>query len=288
MVALSLGELRSAPARSWLFVPATQPQRFAKAAASGADRIIIDLEDAVATEVKVEARQLAASQPLPNNVPVYLRINSVGTEWFEADLALAATLPLTGVMLPKAERAELVAAIVAVLPAAQVVVPLIETAAGLWNVLELAQGSRVERLAFGAIDFQGDTGMLCSPEEEAELAYARSRIVIASRVAYIASPVDSPSLSIDDVARLERDAQRSRRFGFAGKLCIHPKQVISVHAAFRPSEAEVEWARSLFAALAQRPQDQRGAISYRGAMVDKPVIARAKAILNSSVAELDS
>lgn len=278
MAALSVDRLRQAPARSWLFVPATQPQRFAKAAASGADRVIIDLEDAVAAQAKDESRQALLAQPLPQTVPLYLRLNSFDSPWFEADLAVAATLPLAGVMLPKAERLEHLALLAASLPETLAIVALVETAAGLWQARDLARCPRLERLAFGAIDFQGDTGMQCG-EGEAELDHARSQLVIASRVAGIAAPVDSPSLSIDDTARLEQDARRSRRFGFAGKLCIHPRQLATVHSAYLPSPAEVAWARGLLAALAQRPEAERGAFAYDGAMVDRPVIDRARAIL---------
>lgn len=280
MAALNLDELRALRARSWLFVPATQPQRFAKAAASGCDRVIIDLEDAVAPEAKAEARRQLAALRLPGDVPFYLRVNGQESQWFEADLALAATLPLAGVMLPKAERPEQLAAVATALPPALAIIALVETAAGLWHARELASSPRVERLAFGAVDFQVDTGMQCGPDAEPELDYARSRVVIASRVARIAAPIDSPLLNMDAIAQLDEHARRSRRFGFAGKLCIHPKQIEAVHRAYQPTAAEVTWAHGLLEALAQMSQEERGVFSYQGTMIDKPVIAKAKAILD--------
>ena len=268
------------PARSWLFVPATSPERFAKAAASGADRVIIDLEDAVDCAAKQDARRQLAAAPLPEGLPLYVRINALGTQWHDEDLALVATLPVAGLMLPKAEDAASLDRAAALLRADQAIVPIIETACGLWQVLELARAGKVERLVFGALDFQIDTGIQCAEDGEAELAYARSRIVVASRVAGIAAAIDTVTTVIDDQERIARDAQRSRRFGFAGKLAIHPKQVAAIHRAYLPSAEEIAWARGLLAqAREHSPAAARGAFSYRGAMVDKPVLDRARAIL---------
>lgn len=269
------------PACSWLFVPATSPERFSKAAASGADRVIIDLEDAVSEAAKPDARCQLARVPLPEGVPLYVRINGCDTEWFEADLALVAKLPVAGILLPKAETAAHVARAAAVLAPGQTIVAIIETAAGLWNVLEVARGPKIERLAFGALDFQVDTGISGEEPNELELAYARSRIVIATRVAGIAAAIDSVSTAIDDAELLGKDARRGRRFGFAGKLCIHPKQIAPTHKAFLPGPEEREWALGLMEALAARPEHERGSFSYRGGMVDRPVIERAKHILGN-------
>lgn len=266
----------TAPARSWLFVPATRPERFSKAAAS-ADRVIVDLEDAVAPEAKSAARSALIQANLPDNLPVYLRINGAGTEWFAKDLQVAARLKLAGVVLPKAETAQQLAHVAGELGDQQSLVPLVETALGLHGTLELARGPRVERLAFGAMDFRLDTGI---QGEEIELAYARSCLVISSRVAGIAPPLDSVSVSIDDENTVAQDAERSRRFGFGGKLCIHPRQIGPIHRAFLPSPAEVEWAEGLMAALASRPERERGAFSYQGGMVDRPVVERARQILS--------
>jgi citrate lyase subunit beta/citryl-CoA lyase len=266
------------PARSWLFVPATRPERFAKAAASGADRIIVDLEDAVAPEAKHEARRGLTASALPTSVPVYLRINGTGTEWFDDDLAAAVALPLAGVVVPKAESAPHLSAIAARLPPGRPVLAIIETAAGVEQALDVARAPGIERLAFGAVDFQLDLGG--RDGEAIHLAYARSRILIASRVAGIAAPIDAVSLALDDDAAVAREADHARRFGFAGKLCIHPRQIASVHGAFDPSDEEVAWARGLLEAVEALPAEARGAFSYRGTMVDRPVVERAKQILS--------
>jgi citrate lyase subunit beta/citryl-CoA lyase len=269
------------PTRSWLFVPATRPERFEKAAASGADRIIVDLEDAVAPDAKREARRAVTATALPRSVPVYLRVNGAGTEWTDEDVAAAAALPLAGVVVPKAERAAHLAEIASRLPEGMPLVAIIETALGVEQALEVARAPRVERLAFGAVDFQLDIGG--RDGDPLQLAYARSRIVIASRVAGLAAPIDSVSLALDDAAAVGQDADQARRFGFAGKLCIHPRQVAAVHRAFAPTAEELEWARGLVAALQARPPEQRGAFSFRGTMVDRPVIDRANQILSLAV-----
>jgi len=262
------------PARSWLFVPATRPDRFAKAAASGADRIIIDLEDAVATDNKESARDALPEATLPDTVPVYVRINAATTAWFKRDLAVVASLPITGILLPKADSPDDVARAVNRLPSGFRVVPIIETAAGAWTVLSVAQSPNVERLVFGALDFQLDTGMY---DEGGTFDFIRSRVAVASRVAKIGAPVDSVCLSINDEAQIAADAARGRRFGCCGKLCIHPNQVRVSNATFRPTDDEIEWAKSVLAERASRPAD--AVFSHRGALVDRPVIERANQIV---------
>lgn len=266
----------TAPARSWLFVPANRPERFAKAAANGADRVILDLEDAVAPEAKADAARGLLSAPIPAGLPVYVRVNGHGTPWFEGDLAVAARLPIAGVVLPKADQAEHVARVAAALPAPHRIVPIAETADGVWNALEVARAPRVERLAFGAVDFHLDTGMI---DEGDAMAFVRARLAIASRVARVAPPIDSVCLSIDDDTRIADEGARARRFGFAGKLCIHPRQLAATNRAFQPGDDDVEWARALVAAFESRPPDDRAAFSFRGTMVDRPVLERARQLL---------
>jgi citrate lyase subunit beta/citryl-CoA lyase len=262
------------PARSWLFVPATRPDRFAKAAASGADRIIIDLEDAVGVETKDAARDALPEASIPQSVPVYVRVNAASTAWFQRDLAVVASLRITGILLPKVDSQADVARAVNRLPSEFRVVPIIETASGAWNVLAVAQSPNVERLVFGALDFQLDTGMY---DEGGTFDFIRSRVTVASRVAKIAAPVDSVCLSINDDALIAADAARGRRFGCCGKLCIHPNQVRVSNATFRPTDDEIEWAKSVLAERASRPAD--AVFSHRGALVDRPVIERANQIV---------
>jgi citrate lyase subunit beta/citryl-CoA lyase len=266
-----------ARARTWLFVPADRPERFARAAASGADRVILDLEDAVAPDAKDDARRLLARAPLPAGVPLWVRVNGAATPWLDADLAAAAALPVAGIVLPKAEGAADVARAAAALPNGFRVVPLVETARGAWDVLDIARAPRVERLAFGAVDFQLDTGLEDAAEGGA-LDAVRTRLALASRVAGLAPPLDSVCLAIDDEDALAADAARGRRFGCGGKLCIHPRQVPVVHRAYRPGADEVAWARAVLAAAAARPDGGRVPFAFRGALVDRPVLERARRV----------
>src|SRR6266436_434813 len=160
---------------TYLFVPGNRPDRFEKAWQSGADAVILDLEDAVQSAHKDLARKAVAAWLAPPQ-PVYVRINGTDTPWFERDLEVVGIPGVLGVVLPKAEHPEQVAQVAAHLSDEAQVLPLLETALGVWNARVLAQAPRVERLAFGSVDFQLDTGI--SGEEE-ELLYARSRLVLA-------------------------------------------------------------------------------------------------------------
>jgi citrate lyase subunit beta/citryl-CoA lyase len=258
--------------RSYLFVPGDRPDRFDKARQSGADAVIIDLEDAVESARKDVAREAVASWLSPTR-PVYVRINSTDTPWFERDLEVVGSPGVLGVVLPKAEQPEQVAQVAAHLTGEGRVMPLVETALSVWHVGALAQAPRVERLAFGSVDFQLDTGI--SGEYE-ELLYARSRLVLASRVASILPPVDGVTLALDDQARLRDDVTRARRLGFGGKLCVHPKQVETINQGFAPTETERAWARRILEAVEVSGE---GAFRLHGVLIDRPVIERARAIL---------
>src|SRR5438874_9230575 len=230
--------------RSYLFVPGNRADRFEKAWQSGADAVILDLEDAVQSTHKDLAREAVAAWLEPTR-PVYVRINGTGTPWFEQDLELVGLPGVQGVVLPKAEHPEQVARVVARLAGEAQVLPLLESALGIWNARALAQAPRVERLAFGAVDFQLDTGI---GGEQEELLYARSRLVLASRVASILPPVDGVTMALDDLTHLREDVTRARRLGFGGKLSIHPKQVETINQGSVPLEPELAWARPVLEA----------------------------------------
>ena len=177
-----------------------------------------------------------------------------------------------GVVLPKAEHPEQIVQVAAYLTGEALVLPIIETALGVWNVRALAQALRVERLAFGSIDFQLDTSIT----GEEELLYARSRLVLASRITSILPPVDGVTVALDDMARLQDDVARARRLGFGGKLCIHPRQVDTINRGFAPTESERAWARRILGAT---EASGAGALQLDGELVDRPVIGRARSIL---------
>jgi citrate lyase subunit beta/citryl-CoA lyase len=261
------------PARSYLFVPGDRPERFAKACASGAHAVIVDLEDAVAPEQKAAARTALANWLNPQQ-PVLVRINAADTAWFGEDCTLAGRPGVAGIMLPKAERlADLEALRTA---GAAAVLPLIETAVGYDQARALASAPGVQRLVFGSIDFQLDLGI---DGEEEELLAFRSGLVLASRLAGVAAPVDGVSTALDDPAQLAADATRARRLGFGGKLCIHPKQVPGVNAAFSPSAQDVRWAQRVLEAAAGA---NGAAVAVDGKMVDRPVLLRAQAIVDEA------
>ncbi|MBN9460188.1 MAG: CoA ester lyase [Burkholderiales bacterium] len=261
-------------ARSLLFVPASRPDRFDKALAAGADAVVIDLEDAVPPADKDRARDAVAAWLAPGR-SVVVRINGAGTGWFRGDLALCARPGVAAVMLPKAERADQVAALRDAGAAA--VMPLIESAAGFAALPAIAGAPGVQRLAFGSIDIQVDLGMRDPLEDE--LLLFRSQLVLASRLAGLQPPIDGVSTAIDDAQRLRDDVLRARRLGFGGKLCIHPRQVEGVNRHFAPSEAERAWAQRVLAAAAAAGG---AAVALDGAMVDQPVILRAQAILREA------
>jgi citrate lyase subunit beta/citryl-CoA lyase len=259
-------------ARSFLFVPGNRPERFAKALQSGADAVIVDLEDGVPVQAKLEARAAVAGWLSPEH-PVYVRVNGHGSEWHDEDVrAIARAAGLRGLVLPKAQDPRPVAELAAHLTGATSLLPFIESAQGLWNALEIARSPRVERLAFGHHDFQRDLGI---DGENEEILFARSRLVFMSRLAGVGAPVDGITAALDDEARLRADVDRARRLGFAGKLCIHPKQVELVNKGFLPSEKDVEWAKQIMAAT----EAGGGAVRVGAEMVDAPVVARARQIL---------
>ena len=261
--------------RSYLFVPGNRSDRFEKARNAGADAVILDLEDAVPNGEKTEAREAVAAHLSPD-YPAYVRINGAGTAWIWDDLKAITRPGLAGVVLPKSEDSDQVTEVAARIPAAATVLPLVETALGVWNARDLAEASCVERLAFGSIDFQLDAGI---DGEDEELLYTRSRLVLASRVAGILPPLDGVTVALDDADRLKTEVERARRLGFGGKLCIHPRQIEAVNRGFTPAEAEIAWAKRVLEAA---EASGTGAVRLGGEMIDRPVIERAKAILERS------
>jgi citrate lyase subunit beta/citryl-CoA lyase len=262
--------------RSLLFVPGSRPERFDKALAAGADLVVIDLEDAVAAADKVSARAaLAAWCSSAEQRPgrrVVVRINAADTEWFAEDLAVAAMPGVFGVMLPKAEQVESIDAVATAREGLRVL-PLIETAIGFDNSRAIARSPGVQRLVFGTIDFALDLGL---DGEDDPLLFFRSRLVLESRLAGIAAPIDGVTVAIDDAEQLRHDTLRARQLGFGGKLCIHPKQVDGVNRHFAPSDAEAAWARRVLDAAAA---SAGAAVQLDGKMIDKPVILRAEALM---------
>ena len=260
---------------NFLFVPGTRPERFAKALDSGADAVILDLEDAVPEDEKEHARSaIRAAWPqftAEQKKRLVLRSNSPGTKFYAADLILAQELDIACLLIPKSESLDQINGAAQILPNTAIV-PMIETAIGLDQLKELANSNQVLRLALGNIDLQADLGMVCDLQET-ELQIARYQIVLASRLAKIAPPIDGVTPSTDDIDRIHADAQRAKRMGFGAKLCIHPKQVAAVKTAFMPSKEEVSWAQRVIEA---DKASKGGAIKLDGRMIDRPVVLLAQ------------
>jgi citrate lyase subunit beta/citryl-CoA lyase len=263
-------------AHSYLFVPGERPERFDKACSAGADVVILDLEDAVSPDNKDSARQ-SISQWLREGGQAWVRINGSDTPWYEDDCALLTEPGLLGVCLPKAETAAQISALAERLPEGSMVLPIIETARGLYNAEDVAAAPKVVRLAFGSVDFQVDTGILGDGDE---LLFARSRLVLASALARIEPPVDGVTVAISDLQQLADDVSRARLQGFGGKLCVHPKQVDAINQGFRPGAQELAWATAVIRTV--DAHDGRGAMSLDGKLIDKPIILRAQRILASA------
>jgi citrate lyase subunit beta/citryl-CoA lyase len=264
--------------RSYLFVPGSRPDRFAKACAAGADAVVVDLEDSVAAGDKIAARAAVSAWLTPAQ-PILVRINVANSEWFRDDLKLGGKPGIAGVLLPKAEHLEEIRIVAEHFGSGAPILPQIETAQGFWSAPAMARADGVERLLFGSIDFQLDLGMAA---EEAELLYFRSQIVLVSRLAGIQSPVDGVTTDINSAERVRADTLRAKRLGFGGKMCIHPKQVPVVNECFAPTAEEEAWARRVVEASAAA---HGGATSVDGKMVDRPVLAHAEKIL-ASIAQL--
>lgn len=271
-----------ARARSFLFVPASRPGRFVKALESGADCVILDLEDAVPPDQKAQARAALADRlegfTRAQLARTLVRINAGGSAWHVDDVRLLAEWTgrgMAGAMVPKAELPAQLQATAAALGAGAQLVPLIESLAGFDAADLLARVPQVTRLAFGHLDFQLDLGMRCSPDE-AELASVRFALVAASRRAQRAAPVDGVTVDTGNSERLHADALRARSGGFGGKLCIHPAQLAVVGEVFSPTPAEIAWARGVVGEALSR---QGEAFSLDGRMVDLPVVLQAERTL---------
>ena len=269
--------------RSLLFVPGDRPERFAKAASSGADAIILDLEDSVALAGKDAARRSVADYLSGARAEqVFVRINPLDSGHAEADLAAILPGRPDGIMLPKAEGAQSVAALAALTGQGTVpVLPLVETPSA---ILDLATyrtcAGALAGLTWGAEDLPAAMGAAGAREGEGRYAppfeTARSLVLFAAHAAGI-EPIETVFPDIADAQGLDLYARRARRDGFAGMLAIHPAQVPVINAAFTPTADEIAHAREIVALFAADPSV--GVVQLRGKMVDRPHLRQAEAVL---------
>lgn len=260
------------PPRSYLFVPGNRPERFARAFASGADAVILDLEDAVAPEHKAQARDAVArwfaSASAAERARAVIRIEAL-----DRDAALLQAAQPAAVMLPKTEDPAQVAALRRALPACRVLA-LIESARGVAMAHTIAQAAGVDRLVFGTLDYALDLDIEIADGPDG-LVYAAGALAVASRAAGLPAPVAGVTPQIDDERRFIADLAWARRHGFGAKLCIHPWQVAPLHDALRPAPQAIEWALNVIAADAASP----GAAQLGGRMIDRPVVLQAQRTL---------
>src|SRR5438552_11664164 len=278
------------PLRSFLFAPGNHARRVEKALSLDADAAILDLEDAVATAEKRATRDaVIAALVRPRRPRLYVRVNAVDTEFCYGDLAAIVRPGLDGVILPKVESAAGLATAdwllaqlereQGLVPRKIDLVPIIETARGL-NQIDaiLATGTRIKRIAFGAGDFTLDVNMAWS-RDEAELAYARAKIVTASRAAGIEAPFDTVWVDLADQEGLEASARTALGFGFQGKMCIHPNQIAVANRVFTPGENETAFAERVVAAFARAEAEGSAAVRLDGKFIDYPIVYRAQRVL---------
>ncbi len=262
--------------RSLLFVPGDRPERFAKAIASGADGVIIDLEDAVTAGAKEQARQNVKDFAASNaGLSFWLRINAATTEFFAADVRLCGALTnLAGLLLPKAEDVPSIARLSAL---GRPIIPIIESATGVLQMAQLAAQPKVERLTFGALDLMLELGVTPDSAAAATLLNdVRCRLLYASHANGLQAPLDTVYADIKNLDGLAGFAAHARDMGCAGMLCLHPQQVPVIHRAFAPSKEQLDWAARV---LAQAHASGKNAFMLDGQMVDQPVIAQAERLI---------
>lgn len=259
----------AADARSWLLVPGSKPERFDDAAASRADVVILDIEDAVDPSRKAEAREgVVAWLSTPGN-RAWVRINDSTSEFWADDVDILAGSPgLLGVVLAKTEKPEDVVNTYQRLGARTPVVPLIESALGLERATEIGMAQGAFRLAFGSGDFRRDTGMWATREA---MAYARSRLTVASRAADLPGPIDGPTTE-ESLRILREQSEWTLEYGMTGKLCLRPEQTAVVNEVICPQTSDILWANEFLADF-----EAAGGVVRDGS--DLPRLGRARKIL---------
>jgi citrate lyase beta subunit len=280
--------------RSMLFMPGDSPHKIRKAAQMEVDAVVMDLEDGVAFNQKALARQTVceALQTVDfGNTARYVRLNPVDSALFADDLA--ATLPgqPDGYVLPKVSSAASLQHLGNELDQAEdkygwprnaiALLAVIESALGVMNLAPIAQASpRLIALLFGAEDLAGDLGAIRTRQGD-EVAYARSALVIAA-AAYGLLAVDMVYFDLNDLAGFEQECAAGRRFGYAGKMVIHPKQVAIANRIFAPSPEEIAHAERIIHAHQTHQQAGVGAFELDGRMVDLPVVRAAEKVLQKA------
>jgi citrate lyase subunit beta/citryl-CoA lyase len=278
------------PYRSFLFAPGNHPRRVEKSFTTGADAVILDLEDAVAVAEKAATRAtVVAALTLPRICRGYIRVNSIDTEFCFDDIEAVVGPWLDGIMLPKVERAADLQAVDWMMASLERrhgieagsidLIPIIETAQGHAAARDIARsGGRLKRLSFGGGDYTRDLNLQWTFAEE-EIAAVRSEVVLASRLAGIDPPIDTVFIHIKEHEHFARSARKGREFGFQGKLCIHPDQVGPTNAAYTPTDEEAAWARKIISSFDVAEAQCLASIQVDGYFVDYPIVEKAQRIV---------
>ncbi|MCI0663628.1 MAG: CoA ester lyase [Acidobacteria bacterium] len=276
--------------RSLLYVPGTSEQMILKARESTADALILDLEDAIAVERKIEARGTVARLLRENDFrdkELFVRINSLTTVWGLEDARAVAASGAPGILIPKAELIDDVITVAAILKSSEKreagelrrqILCLIESPRGVLGCRELAESNElVAGLIIGAADLASDLGCILS-EDERELLYARSQVLFSARAAGVAV-FDSPHFVIDDLEGLRRRCQAARNLGYDGLTIIHPSHIETVNTIFAPTSSQIAEAERVISALEAARAEGRGVILLDGKMIDQVHLSAAKKIL---------
>ena len=259
-----------------LYVPANRPDRFAKAVAAGPDVVVFDLEDAVPVDDKADARGWAVAWIAANaHGPVEVRVNAPGTPWIEDDLAALAAVPSVRIRLPKVESAADVRAVLEKVPSARITA-LIESPLGLEKAFEIATADpRVVAVALGEADLSSALGV----DGPAGLAWARGRLVSASRAAGLGAPMMSVFPRVNDDEGLRASCLEGRALGFVGRTAIHPRQLATIVECFTPTAGQIAEAEALLAAVEKAGVADGGVIVLAdGRMVDPAMVGRAREV----------
>jgi citrate lyase subunit beta/citryl-CoA lyase len=279
------------PIRSLLICTTTMERHVRSALASGADAVVLDLETTIADTEKSTARAAAVGVLTGRHSPdVFVRINEIDSRHVFDDLMSLQTSNLRGVMLPQAEDGRQIAILDWMLTELErrysrtrppvEILPLVETARGAENLAGMLSASRrIRQVTFGVADYSLDTGMQPS-RDESELDYIRSRLVHSSRACGLEAPIDTVWLDLNDAEGLQLSLERGRRAGFAGKLCIHPKQAEQTNLAFTPSPDELARATAIIAAFEAAMASGVAAVRVDGRLVDLPIVRSAQKIVD--------
>jgi citrate lyase beta subunit len=265
-----------------LFVPGDDARKAAKAAAAGADAVVLDLEDAVAADRKIAAREIAAASLANLDFGAserLVRINPVGSGLDAGDLEATLSARPDGYVIPKVESQDQIREMVRRTSLGPVpLLALIETARGVVNLKEIAGADpRLQGLIFGAEDLAGDMGAVRT-REGWESFWARGAVVTVA-AAFSLQAIDTVFIDLDDEEGLRKDAALACQMGYSGKLAIHPKQVPVIAAAFTPSDEEIARARRLMELHARHQASGTGAFALDGKMVDWPMVRAAERLL---------